>query len=154
MWVFLALLLVPIIEITLFVKVGGLIGLWPTLLIVVLTAIVGSQLIRRQGLAAFLALRSSISDLRDPTGPLFDGAMVLFSGALLLTPGFLTDAIGLLLLLPPVRAALYAAIRKRIRVTSFSAAPRPEPRPDPRRRSDVIDGDFHRVDPDDDESRH
>ena len=106
---FLALLAVPIIEIALFIQVGGLIGLWPTLAIVLLTAMLGSQLIRAAGLGAFLALRSSISDMRDPTGPLFDGAMILLSGALLLTPGFLTDSIGLLLLIPrPARGALPA----------------------------------------------
>lgn len=152
MWLFLALVLVPIIEITLFIKVGGLIGLWPTLLIVVLTAMLGSQLIRRQGLGAFLALRSSISDMRDPTGALFDGAMVLLSGALLLTPGFLTDSIGLLLLVPPIRAALLGALKKRISIATFGPAPA---EPQPHAGGDVIDGDFRRVEPDEDEiNRH
>ncbi|MCR8724479.1 FxsA family protein [Frigidibacter sp. ROC022] len=145
MWLFLALVLVPVIEIALFIQVGGAIGLWPTLLIVVLTALLGSQLIRRQGVGAFLALRSSVSELRDPTGALFDGAMILFSGALLLTPGFLTDATGLILLIPPVRAAIYAAIRKRIEVVAFRSGPA-GPRPDG--PGDVIDAEFERLDDD------
>ncbi len=144
MWLFTALVMIPIIEIALFIQVGGLIGLWPTLLIVVLTAMLGSSLIRRQGLGAFLALRSSLSDLRDPTGPLFDGAMILLSGALLLTPGFLTDTMGLLLLIPPLRASLYQAIRRRVTVVNFGAPP-------PRRSGpgDVIEGEFEILDPED-----
>ena len=128
---FLALLLVPIIEIALFVQVGGAIGLWPTLAIVVGTAILGTQLIQRQGLGAFLALRSSISEMRDPTGPLFDGAMILLSGALLLTPGFLTDTIGLLLLIPGLRVAIY---KRDPRSGSRCRASAPAPRPAPCRR--------------------
>lgn len=140
---FLALLLVPIIEIGLFIQVGGAIGLWPTLLIVIATALLGSSLIRRQGIGAFVALRSSISELQDPTGPLFDGAMILLSGALLLTPGFLTDTIGLLLLIPPLRAALYNAIRKRVTVQQFGMRPGPR---GPDRPGDVIDGEWEHVD--------
>ena len=140
MWLFVVLLMIPVIEIALFVQVGGLIGLWPTLLIVVLTAMLGSSLIRRQGVGAFLALRSSLSDLRDPTGPLFDGAAILLSGALLLTPGFLTDTLGLLLLVPPLRAALYRRIRQRISVIGVAAPP---PRSAP---GDVIDADYEVLD--------
>jgi UPF0716 protein FxsA len=145
---FLALLMVPIIEIALFIQVGGLIGLWPTLAIVILTAMLGSQLIRRQGLGAFLALRSSISDMRDPTGPLFDGAMILLSGALLLTPGFLTDSIGLLLLIPGLRAALYHRLRQRITVRTVGTPPQRPP------GGEVIDGEYERVDPDAQRHRH
>lgn len=153
MWLFLALVMVPVVEIALFIEVGGAIGLWPTLLIVVLTAVLGSQLIRRQGIGAFLALRSSVSELRDPTRALFDGAMILFSGALLLTPGFLTDTTGLILLIPAVRAAVYAAVRRRIEVVAFHDGPRPGPAGP----GDVIDAEYERLDetpPSQSEPRH
>ncbi len=116
MYLLLAFLLVPLIEIGLFIQVGGAIGLWPTLAIVVVTAIAGTWLVRQQGRQAISSLQSSFSELRDPTKPLADGAMILFSGALLLTPGFFTDAGGFALLMPPVRVVVYNFIRKRVKV--------------------------------------
>merc|ERR1711974_332073 len=83
-WLFLA---VPIIEIALFIQVGGLIGLWPTLAIVVLTAIIGTGLMRSQGAQAWREIQSSFGEMRDPTRPLAHGVMILMAGMLLLTPG-------------------------------------------------------------------
>ena len=142
MWLLLLFLAVPLIEIALFIQVGGLIGLWPTLGIVILTAIAGSWLVRSQGLGELNRLRSSFQDLRDPTDPLAHGAMILFAGALLLTPGFFTDTVGLALLTPPVRRAALRYLRSRIRVESFSygTPPRPADR-------DVIDGEWEDVTP-------
>jgi UPF0716 protein FxsA len=120
MRLFLAFLLVPLIEIALFIQVGGLIGLWPTLLIVIVTAIVGAAMVRSQGAAVMSQLRGSLNDLRDPTEPLAHGAMILFSGALLLTPGFFTDIVGFLLLVPGVRGKLYRFIRSRIVVEDLT----------------------------------
>ena len=139
---FLLFLLVPLIEIGLFIQVGGWIGLWPTLAIVVLTAIAGTFLIRSQGLAVMGQLRGSIENLDDPTEPLAHGAMVLFAGALLLTPGFFTDALGLSLMIPGVRGRIFRFIRSRVTVTSFTYGESPQPR-DP----DVIDGEYEEVEP-------
>ena len=93
MWLFLAFLTVPLIEIALFIQVGGAIGLWPTLAIVVLTAVLGTSLVRSQGRLALGQMRNSFQTLSDPAEPLAHGAMILFAGALLLTPGFFTDAL-------------------------------------------------------------
>ena len=82
MRLFLLFLIVPLIEIALFIQVGGIIGLGWTLLIVVLTAILGTFLVRSQGMAVLAKLRGSMEELRDPTEPLVHGAMILFSGAL------------------------------------------------------------------------
>ena len=98
MWLLIAFIAVPMIEIALFIQVGGFIGLWWTLLIVLLTAIAGSYLVRQQGLREIANLQRSFAELNDPTEPLAHGAMILFSGALLLTPGFFTDVVGLSLL--------------------------------------------------------
>ena len=100
MWLFALFIAVPLIEIALFIQVGGAIGLWWTLGIVVLTAIVGTQLMRAQGALALSQLRDSFGQLNDPTEPLAHGAMILFSGALLLTPGFFTDFVGFALVDP------------------------------------------------------
>ncbi|MCK4713448.1 MAG: FxsA family protein, partial [Marinosulfonomonas sp.] len=100
MWLFLIFIAVPLIEIALFIKVGGILGLWYTLGVVVATAFLGTWLVRTQGIAAMNQVRGSFSQMQDPSEPLANGAMILFAGALLLTPGFFTDAIGFLLLFP------------------------------------------------------
>lgn len=163
MWLFAAFLAVPLIEIALFIQIGGLIGLWPTLGIVVLTAVLGTYLVRSQGRLAMQDLRRSFSELDDPSVPLAHGAMILFAGALLLTPGFFTDAVGFALLAPPVRVAVYKWIRKRVHVQRFEMGPDPRmqrgpvpPRQgpsQPRRESDVIEGEFTEI-PDDKKANH
>ncbi|KEO54291.1 FxsA family protein [Thioclava pacifica] len=119
MWIFLAFLAVPLIEIGLFIKVGGLIGLWPTLGIVLLTAIIGTSLVRREGARAMNDLRDSLNELRDPSRPLAHGAMILVAGVLLLTPGFFTDAVGILLLIPGIRDWVMKHAASRVKVTRF-----------------------------------
>lgn len=148
MWLFVAFLLVPLIEIALFIQIGGLIGLWPTLGIVILTAVLGTYLVRSQGLMALNNLRGSFSRLEDPSEPLAHGAMILLAGALLLTPGFFTDAVGFALLAPPVRLMLIAYIRKNIKVQRFEMGPHPDPFSDQttrRPRDTVIDGEYHEM---------
>ena len=147
MWLFILFLAVPMIEISLFIQVGGLIGMWPTLAIVIITAFLGTRLIRGQGIMAMDQLRGSINEMRDPTEPLAHGAMILFSGALLLTPGFFTDAIGFALLMPPVRRVVYEYLRSRVKVQGFAAGPAGGPRPSKNMSGNVIDGDFEEVDP-------
>ncbi|MEJ6393296.1 FxsA family protein [Gymnodinialimonas sp. 2305UL16-5] len=120
MWLLLLFIIVPLVEIGLFIQVGGWIGLWPTLAIVVVTAFVGTALVRSQGAQALAQLRSSFDDLRDPTEPLAHGAMILFSGALLLTPGFFTDAVGFALLIPGVRRGVLRELKKRVKVQTVS----------------------------------
>lgn len=159
MWLFAVLVAVPIIEIGLFIKVGGLIGLWPTLAIVLLTAAAGTLLLRIQGMSALARLQASLNDGEgDPVTPIAHGAMILVAGLLLLTPGFFTDACGFALLIPPVRAALIrlgaarlaAGVRSgRVVVMGGGAGPgrpgRPGGTAGPRGRAapgDVIDGEY------------
>ncbi|MEJ6708526.1 MAG: FxsA family protein [Amylibacter sp.] len=97
---------IPIIEIALFIQVGGWLGLWPTLAIVVLTAVIGTYLLRLQGMAELAKLQGSMSSGQSPVGPIANGALILVAGVLLLTPGFFTDAVGFALLTPPVRAVV------------------------------------------------
>jgi UPF0716 protein FxsA len=115
MWLLIAFIAVPVIEIGLFIQVGDIIGLWPTLLIVLLTAIAGTTLVRSQGTQVLSSLQGSFQAMRDPTEPLAHGAMILFAGALLLTPGFFTDAFGFLLLFPPFRHLITTMIRSRLK---------------------------------------
>ena len=142
MWLFVAFLLVPLIEIALFIQIGGAIGLGWTLLIVVITAVLGTVLVRAQGIQAMSQVKSSFNQMRDPSEALAHGAMILFSGALLLTPGFFTDAVGFALLVPGVRLAVFKWARARISVTTFSSHPQ-QPQ-----QSDVIDAEYSEVKPD------
>ena len=121
MWLFWLFLAVPIIEIALFIQVGGAIGLFPTLLIVILTAAAGTYLVRSQGANALQRVQNSFQGMEDPTTPLADGAMILFAGALLLTPGFFTDAFGFALLIPQSRDVIRRYIGSKIKTTHFSS---------------------------------
>ncbi|WP_123793603.1 FxsA family protein [Pacificibacter maritimus] len=155
MWLFALFVAVPVIEIALFIQVGGAIGLLSTLAIVILTAVLGTYLVRQQGALALSQVRNSFGELRDPSEPLAHGAMILFSGALLLTPGFFTDFVGFLLLIPAFRTKMFIEMRKRIKLQSFTvgggshfeAGARPKPQ-DP----NVIDGEWENVSSEDNDN--
>jgi len=143
MWLLIAFIAVPLIEIALFIQVGGFIGLWPTLGIVLVTAILGSWLVRSQGAREISRLQGAFSDLRDPTEPLANGAMILFAGALLLTPGFFTDAFGFALLFPPFRAAAFKYAKSKVKVQQFSMGGGHQAQP--QYDDGVIDGEFEEM---------
>ena len=103
---FILVVLVPPIEIGLFIAIGGRIGLWPTMAIVLFTAVVGASLVSRQGRGELARLQAEFGAGQFPVKPLAHGAMILVAGTLLITPGFLTDAVGFALLSPPIREAL------------------------------------------------
>lgn len=99
-------LAVPLLEIYLFIQVGGWIGVWPTIGLVVLTAIVGTFLLRWQGLVTLARVRRSVDAGQIPAREMLEGVFLVFGGALLLTPGFFTDAVGLACLLPAARGLM------------------------------------------------
>jgi len=145
MWLFAIFIAVPIIEIALFIQLGGLIGLWPTLAIVVLTAVLGTHLVREQGRQALDGLRRSFGELQDPSEPLAHGAMILFAGALLLTPGFFTDALGFALLVPAFRAAAFRFMQARVKMQRFEMGGTVYHHA--RGDDDVIETEYHEVHP-------
>ena len=99
-----AFIVVPLAELAVLIAVGDVIGLWPTLLLLLVVSVAGAWLAKREGLAAWRRFQLALAEARVPTIEVADGAMILLAGALLLTPGFLTDVAGVLLLLPPTRA--------------------------------------------------
>ena len=99
-----AFILVPLAELAVLIAVGDWIGLVPTLVLLLVVSVAGAWLAKREGLAAWRRFQLALADGRMPTVEVADGAMILLAGALLLTPGFLSDVIGVLLLLPPTRA--------------------------------------------------
>lgn len=100
---FLVFLIVPIIEIYLLIKVGAIIGAIPTIFAIVATAAIGAFLIRFQGISTFNRVQSSLQKGEIPAIEMFEGLILLICGALLLTPGFFTDAIGFVALIPSIR---------------------------------------------------
>lgn len=139
----LGLLLWPLIEIALFVTLGGWLGLWLTLAIVLGTAASGIALMRWRGLRAMADLRKQVKDMGNPLSLLADQAVFMLAGMLLILPGFLTDFLGLLLLVPPIRFALVALAARRVVPNSNN----PMRQQSDRSHGDVIDGDFTQVEP-------
>ena len=120
MWLLLLFILVPLLEIWLFILVGGFIGVYPTLFIILLTAILGTFLVKTQGINVLKEIQSKFNELENPTEPIAHGAMILFAGALLLTPGFFTDTVGFLLLIPKVRRAAFFWLRNKVNLVKYS----------------------------------
>lgn len=114
------LLIIPLLEIGVFIAVGSQIGVFATLGMVVLTAIIGSILLRVQGFGLMTRMRAEIDQGRMPGRDLVHGVMILVAGILLLTPGFVTDTIGFLLFVPPFRDLVWRFVRSRIHVVSSS----------------------------------
>jgi len=103
---FLVFIFVPVMEIYVLLSVGSLIGLWPTIGLILATGIAGAQLARVQGISVLFSIQQELAQGRMPTSELIDAAMILAGGLLLLTPGFCTDLLGFLLLAPFSRKPL------------------------------------------------
>ncbi len=150
-WVFVALLVVPMVEVAVIVAVGRAIGGWPTFVLLLLESLLGAVIVRREGGRSWEALRDALRSGRMPSRQLADAALVLVGGTLLLTPGFVTDAVGFFVILPftrPItRRWLEAAVARRL-LGPFGEWPgdapgagRPGPPPRPEGPPDVIQGE-------------
>jgi UPF0716 protein FxsA len=103
---FLLFTIVPIIEVSLIIKTGQIIGPWPTVLLLLAISAAGAWLVRAQGFQVMRNIQVELAQGRMPAGQLMDGAMILTGGVLLLTPGFFTDLLGLFFLIPLTRAII------------------------------------------------
>ena len=132
---------VPLVEIYVLLQVGGVIGALPTIGLVVLTAVIGAGLIRAQGLSTLGRVRQELDRGELPALGIIEAALLLIAGALLLTPGFVTDTIGFLILVPPLRRwAIQSFLAHRLHVAGVTAGRRDAP------RAGVIEGEFRRED--------
>ncbi len=157
---FLVFIGVPIAEIALFIEAAKLIGVVPTILLTIGTAFAGTALMRMQGFATLNRITESLQKGDMPVAPVLDGMGIFVAGILLLTPGLLTDAIGFLLFIPPVRRRLGRWIFSKLARSGayrFSTYRGPPPRsPGPgkpandgfTRSDDVVDAEFETIDPD------
>jgi UPF0716 protein FxsA len=105
-------IVVPILELYVIIQVGGLIGVWPTLALLLLDAILGSLLLRHQGRGAWRRFNEALAQGRFPGKEVVDGLLIVIGGTLLLAPGFLTDIVGLVFLIPPTRALVRAVLKR------------------------------------------
>ena len=147
--ILLAFIAIPVAEIALFIQVGGLIGVLWTLGLIVLTAMLGVALLRRQGLQTLQMAQAEMDQGRMPMRQVFDGACLLVAGAFLLTPGFFTDALGFSLLLPQVRGTVLAAMGSMVTGSStiiFGGLHNHRSSAPPRQSYD-LDGEYQEVDP-------
>jgi len=119
--ILLLFILVPLVEIYFLIKVGSVIGVLPTILIVILTAVLGTALLKQQGLATLRRYQQSLAQGRVPARELVEGLALAFGGALLLTPGFVTDFVGFLCLLPVTRRPLIGWVLRHARFRFFSS---------------------------------
>ncbi|WP_394249149.1 FxsA family protein [Vibrio profundi] len=113
---------VPIIEIGLFIQVGGFLGLWPTIALVLVTAFVGASLVRSQGIQTLMSVQGRLQQGELPAQQILEGVMLAVAGVLLLTPGFMTDALGMLVLLPAPRAIIAKKLMEKMVVKNMSGA--------------------------------
>lgn len=144
---------VPIAEIAVFIQVGGIIGLVPTIALVIATAVIGVWLLKRQGVAVLEEARQTIDAGELPVQPVIDGVCLLVAGAFLLTPGLITDCAGFLLLVPAFRRVLARWIVAKLESgghidVTVSGGPGGRPGRRPKSGPTVIEGEFERVDPD------
>jgi UPF0716 protein FxsA len=110
----LAFIVVPLVELAIIIQVGQAIGLLWTIALLVVDSVVGAWLVRREGTRAWSRFRAALDQGRVPTDEVLEGALVLFGGALMLTPGFASDALGLLLMIPPARRLIAAVLKRRL----------------------------------------
>ncbi len=139
-------IILPIIEISIFIQVGGFVGTFNTILIIFLTAAVGVYFVRQQGFRTFQKIAVELQNQKIPVQGMFDGLVILISGILLVTPGFLTDIIGFLGLIPQTRIFLLGII-KNLFLQRYSNA-RKQYKKD---MDETIDGDFIEIEEDNEE---
>jgi|SRR5690554_1005583 len=142
----LALLIgLPLIEIGIFIEVGDAIGVWPTIALTIATALAGVSVVRLQGFTTFMKARAQVAEGEVPTRQLFDGFCLVLAGLMLLIPGFATDSVGVILLIPPVRSFLFKWVESRAEVrAAYYARSQGRPRPADV-RGDIIEGEWQEV---------
>jgi UPF0716 protein FxsA len=143
-FLFLLFIVIPVIEMWLLIKVGGLIGAWPTIGLVLLTAVIGVALLRQQGFQTLTRGRRRLDEGELPAQEMLEAMVLAVSGALLLTPGFMTDGFGFMGLFPPTRRLLVRWAISRFKLVSFSAYG-VHPR-DSGRDPSALEGEFWRDD--------
>ncbi len=141
--VFLFFLVVPFVEIYLLLQLGGIVGVFPTVGLVVFTAVLGAWLLRQQGFATLQRFQTSLAQGAIPAYEMIEGPILLVGGALLLTPGFFTDAIGFACLIPFTRRKFAQYVIEKQLVGAQPGSPFQKPQA---REANVIEGEYKKED--------
>jgi UPF0716 protein FxsA len=143
-------IVVPIVELWVIIEIGSLIGVWPTIALLLADALLGSLLLRHQGRGAWRRFNEAIAERRFPGREVADGLLIAIGGTLLLTPGFLTDIVGAIFLIPPTRAIVRRLMRGYVgRRFVIVGAPRPASTSGPARQTYDYDSTAEEIDSDD-----
>lgn len=116
-------LVVPILELAVILQVGSAIGVWNTIGLLLLMSVLGGWLMKKEGLGVLRRIQRTIEQGRVPGTDLVDALLILLGGALMLTPGFLSDLLGMSLLLPPVRAVVRRVLARRFTLAATTRSP-------------------------------
>jgi len=138
--IFLVVLIVPFVEIYLLLQVGGIIGAIPTIILVILTAIIGAGLLRKQGFETFQRCQKNLAQGQIPAYEMIEGPIILIGGLLLLTPGFLTDILGFACLIPSLRRKIAQYVLENHLLQAVSGFPKTS------KSENTLEGEFHRDD--------
>jgi len=120
-WLFLLLIVAPLVELYVIIQVASVIGGWETIALLIIESAIGAWLLKRQGMSTIAKVSQALDEGRIPSKELVDGLLIMVAGALMLAPGFIGDLIGYLLLLPPTRAPIRALMLKRFESGKYSS---------------------------------
>ncbi len=141
--ILISFLLIPFVEIYLLLQIGGLVGIFPTIILVVLTAVIGAGLLRQQGFSTMQRFQSSLAKGEIPAYEMIEGPVLMVGGALLLTPGFFTDALGFACLIPQTRKKMAKYIIENHLVNMQTHSPFQQPS---QRSENIIEGEYKKED--------
>lgn len=122
-FLFLLFIVVPIIEIAVLMQVGALLGAWPTIAIVIITAWLGAKNVKQQGVATLQSVQTKMAQGEMPSDEIVAGLLLLVAGVLLVTPGFVTDIFGLSLLVPQIRKLLIGSVQQHLKTSAVHSGP-------------------------------
>ena len=143
---FLFFIAIPIVEVILFITVGKYIGLWNTILIIIVTGIIGAILVKSQGVAIFNKALEEIKSNKMPLFSIFEGIAILIAGAFLLTPGFLTDTLGCVLLIPKTRDIIIKYITSYLEKKTIYKKKSKYDKNEEDKKNKIFEGSFEEID--------
>ena len=143
---FLFFIVIPLIEVMLFITIGKYIGLWNTIIIIIITGIIGAILVKSQGITILNKALEEIKSNKIPIFSIFEGIAILIAGAFLLTPGFLTDTLGCILLIPKIRNLIISYITTHLKKRTVYKEKSTNYPDEEDKKNKIFEGDYEEID--------
>ena len=143
---FLFFIVIPLIEVMLFITIGKYIGLWNTIIIIIITGIIGAILVKSQGITILNKALGEIKSNKIPIFSIFEGIAILIAGAFLLTPGFLTDTLGCILLIPKTRNLIISYITTHLKKRTVYKEKSTYYPDEEDKKNKIFEGDYEEID--------